>query len=281
MLQRLNRMEDRLERILAGGWRTAVPDLQELAAEAAAVTESLPNLAEALSAVTRSASPVEGLRAITLALTQVRLLRTRLALDLPPPGAWQPLSAPVRARKERVLPLCRMPLGEGEVWACARLRGAQPGALVLLTPLPGVAPGWLTQPLEGTLRWEARYPLGAAGEVEACSLLDAAPYQPEEDLVESFRKALAGGKLKERLPLFGGGGPYMALALGAPDLPTCVWPDNHPAGPFSAAGEKAWTLSWVDGALVMPLCLLRPGGLLRRPALLHLLPGTPEAHIPT
>lgn len=282
MLQRLNQIEDRLERLLAGGWRNAAPDLAELAAEASALAEGLPHLAQALTAVSQATTPMEGLRTVTLALARVRMLRTRLAPDQAPPGDWQPLAATQRSRKDRVLPLSRLPLGDEEVWACVRLRGSQPGDLVLLVPPPGVAPGWLTQPLQGTLHWEARYPLGAAGEVEACFLLDAAPYEPEGDPVEAFRKALAGGKLKERLPLFPGYTRFVTMALGAPDLPTCVWPDNRPASLFAtAAGDRAWTLAYVDGALVMPLCLLRPGGLLRRPAQLHLVPGTPEVHVAT
>jgi hypothetical protein len=218
--RRLRRVEERLERLLASGWRNAHQEAADLGDEAGALAEAgLERLAERLRAVAAARSAAQGLAAVTLALAGCRLLRARLAPGGPVPangagaaavpagaaaaGEWAPVGRERRGRSSRsaapaagadqVVPVGRMALAGGEAWACLRLRGSVPGEWVLVEPaaLPegvralrtasGTEPAWLGTVLDGRLRWRARYPLGAAGSVERCVLEDAAPAAESDD----------------------------------------------------------------------------------------------------
>src|SRR4051812_27326378 len=93
--ERLRRVEDRLERLLASGWHHASAEAADLAAEADTLAAlGLEALAERLRAVAAATRADEALAAIALATAACRLLRARLPADSPPPGAWTPLAAP-------------------------------------------------------------------------------------------------------------------------------------------------------------------------------------------
>src|SRR5262249_28073296 len=88
------RVEDRLERLLAPGWRNAGAEAADLAGEADALAAlGLERLAQRLRAVTAAPSVDEALPAIVLAAASCRLLRARLPAATAPPGPWAPLLA--------------------------------------------------------------------------------------------------------------------------------------------------------------------------------------------
>jgi hypothetical protein len=291
----VRRVEDRLERMLAGGWRNAGADAADLAAEAAALEEAgLTHLATALRAVVATAAPATGpaaaLSAVTLAAAHCRLLRARLATDQPPSGSWAPL-APAARRKPaagaRLLPVARLAHAGGEAWACVGIRGLYPDGLTLVAPPDGApASPWFQQTLQGRQRWLGRYPLGASGSVEAVAVhlpewAGDHPEEGQEDPLAPFLAAWDKGSLKENQPVFRYGGALQVKSLQPDDLDTCVWPDPAVAPLLRQAmnGGPAWTLTWTEGALMVPLAVLRPGGRFwGKPRLVHLVPGLPEEH---
>src|SRR3954469_1222603 len=140
--ERLRRGEGRLGRVLASGWRTAGPEAADLAGEADGLAAlGLAHLAERLRAVAAAQSAAEALPAITLAAAACRLLRARLPTDAAPPGGWAhllPADNPPQAAAQRLIPVARMAVGDGEAWACVRLRGGSGAEWLLLEPLlPG------------------------------------------------------------------------------------------------------------------------------------------------
>jgi hypothetical protein len=299
---RLRRLEDRLERLLASGWRNAGAEAAALAAEGEALAEAgLPGLGERLALVaaaagsapspggapgagaapapgpTAPASDGEALPALAMALAATRLLRARLPADAPPPGAWAPLGLPAPgARKrapaaaDRVVPICRVPHAEGELWACVRLRGAHAEELLLLQPTGERRP-WLRHVLEGSLRWQARHPLGASGDYQVCTAANHAWADLEPDAL-----LLVPNDPRKDQHIFSGGGGLRLVQFAPDDLNVYAW--LHPAmmeAARTALQHSQWALAWVEGALVAPLALLIPGGLLRRSKLLNLVPGAP------
>lgn len=300
---RLRRLEDRLERLLASGWRNAGAEAASLAAEGEALAEAgLPGLGERLAKVAAAAggapvgtAPVgadavgaapatsaptagadEALPAVAMALAATRLLRARLPADAPPPGAWAPLSAPAPgARKrvpagDRVVPVCRVPHAEGEMWVGVRLRGSFAEELVLVEPTGEHRP-WLRHVLEGSLRWQARHQLGASGDYQVCTVTNPSWTDLEEDALLLVPK----DPRKDQL-IFSGGGGLRLVQVVPDDLHVYAW--LHPSmmeAARVALQHSQWALAWVDGALVAPLAVLSPGGLLRRARLYQLVPGAP------
>jgi hypothetical protein len=149
--ERLRRVEDRLERLLASGWRNARAEAADLAGEADALAAlGLPHLADRLRAVAAAPGATEALPAIALAAVACRQLRVRLPAESAPPGQWTPLPSAEELPEpavERLLPLGRMALGDGEAWACVRLRGAAPADWLLVEPLPHGPTETTTAPL--------------------------------------------------------------------------------------------------------------------------------------
>ena len=321
---RLLRVEDRLKRLLASGWRNANAEAADLTSEADALAElGLNEFASRLRRVVAATSAREALPAIALALSACRLLRVRLAVDTAPPGNWAPLVATEQrssAASDRVLPVARVAMADGEeVWACVRVSRGFASALLLVEPprleapvsdvVPfatgivtrllrgrkgptgpagtsaesGASIPWLRRSIQGRLRWRARYPLGASGEVQRCVLEDAgwvAPPKEEEDPLAPFRKALASGKLEDGQVVVRGGGPLRVKQLEAAMTSSYVWPSPSTEAAFrSAVADRHWALAWMQGALTTPLALIVPGGRLHQPRLIHLVPGTPEATI--
>src|SRR4051794_34408591 len=128
--ERLGRVEDRLERLLASGWRNVAAEAADLAGEAdAPAAPGLPHLAERLRAVAVAPGGAGGPPAPPLAAAACRLVRARLPADAAPAGQWADLLQAEKGREpavERLIPIARMALGDGEAWACVRLRGAAP-----------------------------------------------------------------------------------------------------------------------------------------------------------
>ena len=298
----LQGLERRLHRLLAAGWRNAGDDLSELAEVAAALAVlGLAETAGLVRAVATANDPATGLRAAGSALAACRLLRVRLAPDLPPSGNWSPVTPGNRASAtSRLLALGRFALGDGEVWSCLRFQGSYPVEWVLFEPPklmgrpnPGGAP-WFVRPLTGRLRWRARLPLGAAGEVEVCALDGAtwsAPSEPggHEHVLTAFLQAIRRGGLGEDVRL-----PVNALTLvpfEPGDLDAYSWPDPAAPAAARAAGatvQNGWLLVWTAGAAT-PIALIsapptRSGvGRLRdaiagraAPRIVHLVPGLPS-----
>ena len=136
---RLLRVEARLERLLASGWRNAGAEAADLGPEADALAAlGLAQIAERLRAVATAASATEALPAIVLAAAACRLLRARLRAAAAPPGQCTDLrdTELPEPTTDQLLPLARLALADGEAWACVRLRGAIPAELFLLEPLP-------------------------------------------------------------------------------------------------------------------------------------------------
>lgn len=268
---RLRRLQDRLERLLASGWRNAAAEAAELGAEGEALAEAgLPQLGERLRTLA-AAGPDEALPALAMTLAACRMLRAHLPADAPPPGAWAPLSVATKKHApDKLVPLCRVPHGDGEAWACVRLRGTIADELVLITGATGERP-WLRQVWEGSLRWRERHLLGAAGEYQVCEV--AAPRTLSLD-AETLQ--LEFNDPKQDQPICSGGGGLRLVELASDDLNFYAW--LHPSmleNARSALQHSHWAFAWVGGALVAPLAFLIPGGLLRRARLVHLVAGTP------
>src|SRR4051794_23728076 len=141
VIARLEGTEQRIERLLASGWRARGAEADALAAEADALdTIGLTALAARLRAVAGAADAPAALGAVALALAASRRLRARLGSDRPADGEWTSgLPAP-RKQAERtpdaLIPLARLELRQQLYWACARVRSGNPRELLLIEP-PG------------------------------------------------------------------------------------------------------------------------------------------------
>lgn len=285
---RLRRVEDRLARLLASGWRNAAGEAADLAGEADALAAlGLGELTNRLRKVAAAADETEALPSIALSLAALRLLRARLPVDDAPPGSWTPLVAPAKRKAsppDRLVPLGSMALSDGEAWACVRVRGLVAVEWVLVDPPQNdraaardFSPPWLRGQLYAHQRWQARYPLGASGEVQRSSVVDATWKIPagDDDLFAHFREELTGGKLKDGQRVLAGG-DLRTMELDPAESDHYVWPDPAASTAFrSAASGRVWALVWTPGNLIAPLAVLVPGGLFRRPRLVHLVPGNP------
>lgn len=316
--ERLWRVEDRLQRLLASGWRNAAAEASDLSAEADALDNfGLTDLANRLRRVAAARGESEALATIALSLSALRLLRARLPVAETPSGTWAPLRSDRKLKgsaPDRLIPLARLTIGDGEAWSCIRRRGPMAVEWLLVDPFTsnreqGARPPsggmlrrlfrqgtakaarsaedeadgressvrWLRSQVQGHLRWRARYPLGASGEVQRCALdLPTWHIPPEEaDPLAPLRQALADGDLKDGTRVLGAA-TLQVKEITTPDVDAYVWPDPAAAEAFRAAArEKVWALLWTEGGLVAPLALLSPGGAGRKPRLIHLVPGTP------
>jgi hypothetical protein len=160
-----------------------------------------------------------------------------------------------------------------------------PGAPVLHTA-SGAEPAWLRTAIAGRLRWRARLPLGAAASVERYVLEDAVPLDETDGggnrtwpyrVLDAARETL-GKPWKEGAPLLGGySGPRLGR-LDPAEIATYAWPDDAPAALLRECGAAPlWGLVWEHGGAQQPLALLSPPGLLKRAALIHLVPGCPKS----
>lgn len=301
MAERVGLVEERLERLLASGWLTSRSEAAHLVPEADALERcGLGELARLLRGVTTAETELQVLRSVALAWAACRLVRARVPSAALPEGKWVPLTRTASRRRpasDSLLPLGRVSLETGEAWACLRVEGARASGWVLVDP-PAAAskpdhartdlsvanghaamagPLWLRQEIRGQLCWRAPYPLGAGGEVQQCSLEEVSWPGLEDagaDPLAPFRRALAGGKLKDDGPVLPGEGRLRVRQLERDRIVDYVWPDPAVSRSFGAiARGTVWGLVWVERDLVAPLALLNPGGLLRRARLIHLVPG--------
>ena len=284
-LERVRGVEERLCRLLAGGWRHAGDDLTELAADAEGLAGlGLTEVAARLRAVTAATGSTAGLRALSLALTACRLMRVRLAPDVPPVGTtWAPVvDGSRKVATSRLLPLSRVATEAGEVWSCLWLQGGFGIKWVLVEPPRSPAGGevgelvsWLVRPLTGRLRWRRRLPLSAGGDVEVCALDDPTwvkPYAVNEHPLALLMTALRTGTLDERAWL--GYGALKLLPFDPDQVGAYVWPDAAaPALLAAARGRLAgtWTLA-ITAPGVIPLAIVAPGP----PRVIHVWPGLPQ-----
>ena len=312
------RVEERLTRLLSSGWRQASTEAADLHHEADALSDAgLPALAARVSAVAAATDASSALHAIALASSACQLIRTRLLVS-EPPDDWQPIRPP-KSRNTRakstgdvLLPLARVQFSEREVWACGWLNRNQ--VVLLEPPLPAsptpllqpaesggllsrmqqrllraIAPAeeavpplfWLHRKLRGTLRWQARHPVGAASEIAACTMLDA-EWQPEEEHAErqqltAFRTDLAANTVKEDYaPLNWTVNTLRFMRLDRADIASYVWLDSTVATAFSEiASPDAQALVLAADNIVVPLAVLRPGDTHRNARIVHLIPGLP------
>jgi hypothetical protein len=283
-IERVGGVEERLCRLLAGGWRNAADDLTELATDAEVLTDlGLTEVAARLRALTVATRATDGLRALSLALTACRLVRLRLAPDSPPNGTtWAPVvDGSRKAATSRLLPLARFATESGEVWSCLWLQGGFGIKWVLVEPPRTAAGGevgelvsWLVRPITGRLRWRKRLPLSAGGDVEVCALEEPTwvkPYAANEHPLAILMTALHTGKLDANAWL--GYGALRLLPFDPDQLGAYVWPDAAaPALLATARGRLAetWTLAMTAPG-VIPIAVVAPGP----PRVLHLLPELP------
>jgi hypothetical protein len=306
VLEQLQQIEVRLNRLLAAGWRNAGDDLAELTSVAAGLTElGLSEVAARLHAVAAAADPAEGVRAAGLALAACRLLRVRLAPDVPAPGDWAPVGLGKRSTATtRLLPLARFALADGEVWSCLWFKGGYAAEWVLVEP-PDVSDGmgaedagsWFTRLVVGRLRWRARLPLGATGDVERCALEGATWEVPPDEGTQMhplavFVQSIRRGRLAE--DAWVGSDRLKLVPYDPADLDAYAWPDSAASAAIAASPwriEHGWALVWTAGGAT-PIALIsaapaRSGlGALRdaltgRPApqIVHLVPGLPSDEI--
>ena len=96
--------------------------------------------------------------------------------------------------------------------------------------------------------------------------------------LEGFRRLLSRNGLKDGGAI-GGGGDLRFRRLDHAAADTYRWPDRVSRDLFAGAVDgQVWALAWSgrqESAPVDPLAILVPGRLLRRPALMHLVPGLP------
>jgi hypothetical protein len=312
--ERLLGVEDRLERLLASGWRAASAEAADLALEADDLEAlGLSAFAARLRALAAAADARQALGGVALTTAASRRLRARLPLDDLPPGEWTPMAAPGRkaAPTEHLLPIGRLSVEGGETWACARLRGKQAEEWLLLEPLPRAglpapppapsggllsrltrraAPAetseaseppipWLRAVVHGYRRWLAREPLGASGEVQRCLLAEPRWQLPaaDGDPCVDVRKALGSGNLEDGLPVAGRYSPLQLKRLASADADGYLWPDPSAAEVFhSLARDQTWAVCWVRDSGISPLLLVEPGGVFRRARVIHLVPGAPS-----
>jgi hypothetical protein len=320
---RVRGIEARLERLLASGWRNAAGEAEELHPVTDGLEElGLSGLAARVQAVAAARSAKDALGAVSLALAACRLMRTHLAGEemLSGEDGWQVVGARRRRQtrpdgeaQDTLLPVARTALAGGEAWLCLRLRGMYASERVLVDPArlasgaapdapggaanSGAEPAWMRSLVRGSLRWRARYPLGASGSIERCVLLNATLAIPgagsagsagDERAWEARLLDQAHAVLTKRpsdgAQVLAGSGSVRLAKLHAAEAESYVWPDPAAAEVFRTAGEAltsddVWAVVWKDDALVQPLALLSPPGLLKNAALIHLVPGLPRTRL--
>jgi hypothetical protein len=313
-------IEERLARLIASGWRQARAEAADLQQSATALTEAgLPHLAARIAAVATATDAASALHTLALASSACRQMRARLLVGEAPDG-WQQIQPP-RARKrtteDTVVPLARLQVAEREVWACSW--PARNQVVLLEPPFPAppedaAAPAdtggliarsrrlleralhgagdqsrpslWLHRRLQGTLRWEARYPLGAAGDIAACTLHDAEwqtnPDGADQDQLRAFRTALAANKVREEASISWSVSGLRVMRLDRNECAAYAWLDESAAAAFRMYGDLTpLALVWLTDNVVAPLALLEPGESGRQPRIVHLVTGLPTDVVST
>jgi hypothetical protein len=212
---------------------------------------------------------------------------------------------------DTLLPIARLQIDDQDVWACAWLARNQVILLESPLPLPPETPDdrsasdgllsrvqqrlraalsavgddvpasfWLRHRLSGRLQWQARLPLGVSGEIAVCTLDDAEWQEDteglEQDQVRAFRSALASNSLKDGTALNWSISSVRAMELDRRDAAAYVWLDPTTAAAFHEMASPDMTaLVMVTDNVIVPLAALRPGEHLRKPRIVHLLPGLP------
>ena len=275
-----------------------------------------PAVAARLRRVVAAGGAADGLAAVSLALAACRLLRARLPAPEPEPEAgaagagWTAL-APTGAappggaaagrrrrnqdvRHRRLLPIGRLALEDGEAWACLLLRETSGGEAVfaewlLIDPPEGVPAGggkdpgpWLRRLLEGDLRWRSRYPLGAAWNVHrfALDLAGGAGGADGADApvpsLEPFWKAVGSNRLQDQTAVMGFS-PLRLRRLDRAEAESYLWASPAQRDLFAGSGTgEVWGVAWEQPPRTAPLLLITPGGFLRQPSFVHLVPGRPS-----
>jgi hypothetical protein len=287
----------------------------------------LSGLAGRVRAVAAARSAKDALGAVSLALAACRLMRTHLAGEetLSGQNGWQIVGArrrqarPVGEAHDTLLPVARIATADGEAWLCLRLRGMYASERVLVDPAQlgsGAAPdatggasstvtepAWMRSLVRGSLRWRARYPLGASGSIERCVLLNATLAEPGAGGTENARNAGSAGderawesrlldqahavltrRPNDGAQMLPGAGSVRLAKLHVAEAEGYVWPDPTAAAVFRTAGaalksDDVWAVVWKEDALVQPLALLSPPGLLKNAELIHLVPGLPRTRL--
>ena len=320
LLELILRVEERLTRLLTSGWRQTRAEAADLQQDADALSEAgLPELGARVAAVAGAADAASALQAIALASSACHLLRARLLVSEPPDG-WQQIRPPKprkRTTEDTVMPLARLQVGDLEVWACSWPARNQ---VVLLEPplpaLPEPAPEpanagslmarfqrqlgralggekddappshWLRHQLRGSLRWEARYPLGAAGDIAACTLHDASwltsPDSGDAEQLRTFRMALAANKVREEATISWSVSGLRTMRLDRNESTAYAWLDPSTAEAFQMYSDlNPLALVWLADNVVAPLALLEPGESGRQSRIVHLVPGLPADVVST
>jgi hypothetical protein len=320
---RVRGIEARLERLLASGWRNAAGEAEELHAVTDGLEElGLSGLAARVRAVAAARSAKDALGAVSLALAACRLLRTHLAGEgtLSGEDGWQVVGTRRRRQmrtdgeaQDTLLPVARTAMADGEAWLCLRLHGMYTSERVLVDPtqlasregpdanrgvsITATEPAWMRSMVRGSLRWRARYPLGASGSIERCVLLNGTLAMPgaggtenagsarderawESRLLDQTRAVLTK-RPNDGAQVLAASGSVRLAKLHAAEAEGYVWPDPAAAEVFRTAGEAlrsddVWAVVWKDDALVQPLALFSPPGLLKNAELIHLVPGLPR-----
>ena len=320
LLELILRVEERLTRLLTSGWRQSRAEAADLQQDADALSEAgLPELATRVAAVAGAADAASAIQTIALAASACRLMRARLLVGEPPDG-WQQIRPPKprkRTTEDTIVPLAHLQVADREVWACMWAARSQ---VVLLEPplpaLPESAPEpassgglmsrfqrqlgrtlgggrdaeagsvWLRDRLRGSLRWEGRYPLGAAGDIAGCTLQDAS-WQTSSDggdaeQLRTFRMALAANKLREEATISWSVSGLRVMRLDRNDMVAYAWLDVSAAEAFRMYSDLTpLALVWLADNVVAPLALLEPGESGRQPRIVHLVTGLPTDVVST
>lgn len=268
--EQLRQVEERLGRLLISGWRQAGSEAADLRNDADGLVEAcLPELAACLAAVAEAGGPAEALRAIALAQSACRLMRTRLPVPGPPDG-WTVLAPPKPPRRPKagatsdtLVPISRLLLEGREVWACARpnrnhLLLVEPPFPVEETEATSAAPPeptgvfgrlrrqigqafggearasspWLHHRLQGTLRWRARYPLGVDGDV-SCWTLEEPSWEKTEpssrDVLQGLHLRLSAVKPEDEMLVFWNVNAFRISEIQRDDPAEYTWLDPSAA----------------------------------------------------
>lgn len=280
----IRQIEERLERLLASGWRNAAHEAQGFTADADTLSAlGLQTVAGRLREVASAHDAMTALRAIVLATESCRLLRAHLAETV----ALGPGAVRLHARRPRandrvsLLPLCRLTVDGEEVWSCLRSRGYAWEWLVLDPPgerAPQVP--WLTARVSGIPVWRGRYPVGAGAELTRVALCESAVSAlADDDSHQPVLRDLQSGKIRStQLPLWGGGYLRLDRLQAMPVAAMRALDDHfHAEEILDQHEDSAWGLVWDqlgERALVAAFAA-RADGM----RVIHLVPGCPAEKI--